>query len=54
MTKGKLIIIEAGKRNTGNAAWNNIRPPHLKLTEAQQAQLFADIDASGVQLAKAA
>ncbi len=41
-------------RNTGNAAWNNIRPPHLKLTEAQQAQLFADIDASGVQLAKAA
>lgn len=41
-------------RNTGNAAWNNIRPPHLKLTEAEQAELLAAIDASGVQLAKAA
>lgn len=41
-------------RNTGNDAWNNIRPPHLKLTTEQQAQLFADIDASGLQLAKAA
>jgi len=41
-------------RNTGNPAWNNIRPPHLKLTDAQQAQLLADIDASGVELARAA
>lgn len=41
-------------RNTGNPAWNNIRPPHLALTGAQQAELFAAIDASGVQLAKAA
>lgn len=41
-------------RNTGNDAWNNIRPPHLQLTAEQQAQLFAEIDASGLQLAKAA
>ncbi len=41
-------------RNTGNPAWTNIRPPHLKLTNEQEARLFAAFDASGVSLAKAA
>jgi 4-hydroxy-tetrahydrodipicolinate synthase len=41
-------------RNTGDALWLNIRPPHLKLTEAQTAALFAAFDASGITLAKAA
>ncbi len=41
-------------RHTGDATWNNIRPPHLKLTAEQQATLFAAFDASGATLAKAA
>ncbi len=41
-------------RHTGDAAWHNMRPPHLKLTAEQQAKLFATFDACGVQLAKAA
>ena len=41
-------------RNTGDARWLNIRPPHLKLTEAQTAALFSTFDASGLTLAKAA
>ncbi len=41
-------------RNTGDARWTAIRPPHLKLTAAQEAGLFAAFDASGVKLAKAA
>ena len=41
-------------RNTGDARWLNIRPPHLKLTEAQTAALFNLFDASGIRLAKAA
>ncbi len=41
-------------RNTGDARWTNIRPPHLKLSAAQEAALFAAFDASGVTLAKAA
>jgi 4-hydroxy-tetrahydrodipicolinate synthase len=41
-------------RNTGDSRWLNIRPPHLKLTEAQTAALFAAFDASGIKLAKAA
>jgi hypothetical protein len=41
-------------RNTGDARWLNIRPPHLKLTETQQHALFAAFDACGVELAKAA
>jgi len=41
-------------RNTGDPRWHNIRPPHLKLTEVQQAALFSAFDASGVELAKAA
>ena len=41
-------------RQTGDAGWLNIRPPHLKLTAEQQAKLFAALDASGITLAKAA
>ena len=41
-------------RHTGNAAWQHMRPPHLKLSSEQQMKLFAAFDASGVQLAKAA
>jgi 4-hydroxy-tetrahydrodipicolinate synthase len=41
-------------RNTGDARWLNIRPPHLKLNEAQAAALFSAFDASGITLAKAA
>ena len=41
-------------RNTGDARWLNIRPPHLKLTAAQEATLFDLFDASGIRLAKAA
>jgi 4-hydroxy-tetrahydrodipicolinate synthase len=41
-------------RHTGDAAWHNMRPPHLKLSSEQQAKLFATFDACGVQLAKAA
>jgi 4-hydroxy-tetrahydrodipicolinate synthase len=41
-------------RNTGDARWLNIRPPHLRLTAAQEAALFSAFDASGITLAKAA
>ena len=41
-------------RNTGDARWNTIRPPHLPLTEAQRASLFATFDACGLTLPKAA
>ncbi|MDR3538356.1 MAG: dihydrodipicolinate synthase family protein [Acetobacteraceae bacterium] len=41
-------------RNTGNPQWENVRPPHLKLTAAQKAQLFATFDACGMELPKAA
>ncbi len=41
-------------RHTGDAAWHNMRPPHLKLSSEQQAKLFAAFDACGVELAKAA
>jgi 4-hydroxy-tetrahydrodipicolinate synthase len=41
-------------RNTGDARWLNIRPPHLKLAAAQEAALFSAFDASGIRLAKAA
>jgi 4-hydroxy-tetrahydrodipicolinate synthase len=41
-------------RNTGDPSWLNIRPPHLKLTAAQEATLFGAFDASGIRLAKAA
>jgi 4-hydroxy-tetrahydrodipicolinate synthase len=41
-------------RNTGDPSWLNIRPPHLKLTAAQESTLFATFDASGIRVAKAA
>jgi 4-hydroxy-tetrahydrodipicolinate synthase len=41
-------------RNTGDAGWNNIRPPHLPLTAAQQAALYSAFDACGLALPKAA
>jgi 4-hydroxy-tetrahydrodipicolinate synthase len=41
-------------RHAGDAAWHNMRPPHLKLTSEQQGKLFAMFDACGVNLAKAA
>ncbi|MBS0644207.1 MAG: dihydrodipicolinate synthase family protein [Acetobacteraceae bacterium] len=41
-------------RNTGDARWETIRPPHMKLTEAQKAALFSAFDACGCALAKAA
>jgi len=37
-------------RNTGNPTWHHIRPPHMKLTETQQAALFDLFDASGFRL----
>jgi 4-hydroxy-tetrahydrodipicolinate synthase len=41
-------------RNTGNPAWNNMRPPHLALSAEAQAKLFATFDACGLKLAAAA
>ncbi len=41
-------------RNTEDARWTNIRPPHLKLDAAQEAALFAAFAASGCVLAKVA
>jgi 4-hydroxy-tetrahydrodipicolinate synthase len=41
-------------RHTGEGEWENIRPPHVKLTAEQKAKLFAAFDACGVTLAKAA
>jgi 4-hydroxy-tetrahydrodipicolinate synthase len=41
-------------RNTGDARWHNIRPPHMKLPDAQLASLFAAFDACGWRLPKAA
>ena len=41
-------------RNTGDARWNYVRPPHLPLTAAQQASLFSAFDACGLAMPKAA
>jgi 4-hydroxy-tetrahydrodipicolinate synthase len=41
-------------RNTGDAAWSNIRPPHERLTADAQARLFETFDAVGAPLPKAA
>jgi 4-hydroxy-tetrahydrodipicolinate synthase len=41
-------------RNTGDPGWTAIRPPHLPLTAAQEAKLFAAFDACGVEQAEAA
>ena len=40
-------------RHTGDPAWANIRPPHLRLAAAPEARLFAAFDACGVDLAGA-
>lgn len=40
-------------RNTGDARWLNLRPPHLPLTPAQTEALFKVFDASGITLPKA-
>ncbi len=41
-------------RHTGDDAWLNIRPPHLRLSNEAAAKLFATFDACGVRLADAA
>lgn len=41
-------------RHTGDADWETIRPPHLKLNSEQKAKLFSTFDSCGVELAKAA
>ncbi len=41
-------------RNTGNPAWLNIRPPHLRMAAEAEQRLFAAFDASGMKLAAAA
>lgn len=41
-------------RHTGDDAWLNLRPPHLKLGAEAASRLFATFDACGVTLAKAA
>lgn len=41
-------------RNTGDAGWTNIRPPHLRLSAAAAQALFEAFDASGLRLTKAA
>jgi 4-hydroxy-tetrahydrodipicolinate synthase len=41
-------------RNTGDPAWLNIRPPHLRLPAEASARLYATFDAIGATLAKAA
>ena len=41
-------------RHTGDEAWNAMRPPHLELSAEEKARLFANFDACGVTLAKAA
>jgi len=40
-------------RHTGDPAWTNIRPPHLRLAAEPEARLFAAFDACGVDLARA-
>ena len=41
-------------RHTGDEGWNAMRPPHMALSAAEKAKLFATFDACGVTLAKAA
>ena len=41
-------------RHTGDPAWNNIRPPHLKLSAEAASRVFAAFDACGLSLAAAA
>ena len=41
-------------RHSGDATWTQLRPPHLKLTPAEEAALFAAFDACGFALPAAA
>jgi 4-hydroxy-tetrahydrodipicolinate synthase len=41
-------------RNTGDPAWEHIRPPHMALSDEAKRALFATFDACGITLAKAA
>ncbi len=41
-------------RHTGDEAWLNIRPPHLRLGDEAAAKLFAAFDACGTRLAEVA
>ncbi|MBV9811648.1 MAG: dihydrodipicolinate synthase family protein, partial [Acetobacteraceae bacterium] len=41
-------------RNTGDAAWHNIRPPHVRLSAEACARLYAAFDAIGAPIAQAA
>jgi len=41
-------------RHAGEPAWNNIRPPHLRLSAEAARKLFATFDACGLTLAAAA
>jgi 4-hydroxy-tetrahydrodipicolinate synthase len=41
-------------RNTSDFGWTVVRPPHLSLTAAQEAKLFAAFDACGMEQAEAA
>jgi 4-hydroxy-tetrahydrodipicolinate synthase len=41
-------------RHAGEPAWNNIRPPHLRLPAEAARKLFATFDACGLTLAAAA
>jgi 4-hydroxy-tetrahydrodipicolinate synthase len=41
-------------RHTGDPAWLNIRPPHLKLSAEAASALFANFDACGFALPRAA
>jgi 4-hydroxy-tetrahydrodipicolinate synthase len=40
-------------RHTGDPAWQNIRPPHMRLTPEAAGRLFAAFDATGLTLAAA-
>ena len=41
-------------RHTGDAAWNNMRPPHMRLSAEAAQKLYSAFDACGLTLAKAA
>jgi len=51
---GRSALKALVARNTKDQRWLNIRPPHLRLTEAQTMALFNTFDASGIRLASAA
>lgn len=41
-------------RHTANPAWLNMRPPHMKLTQAAEAALYSSFDSVGLSLKAAA